>query len=179
MLDIGCGDGTLLEYLGKEKGIKGLGVEISQKAIELAKAKGVKVIKADITKDDFQLNETFNYIILADVLEHMPNAEEIILKLKGHFTKYVIVNLPNSGFIIDRLRLLFGRFPKQWLLHPSEHLRFWTVNDFIFWCSQLGFQVEKYFGMQIQFYEFFPQVFCKYYPKLFSRDVLYLLKEQK
>lgn len=175
ILDIGCGDGTLLCYLRQEKDAKVLGIEISQKAVDLAKAQGVEVIRADITDDGFNLTKSFDYIIMTDVLEHLPNAEEVMLKLKGKFSKYLLVSLPNSAFVVDRLRLLFGRFPKQ-AMHPSEHLRFWAVPDFTFYCQQLGFKVEKYYGVQIQFYEFLPKLFWKYYPKLFSRAILYLIK---
>ncbi len=176
VLDIGCGDGALLSYLRQEKKVKVLGLEISQKAVDLARARGIEVIRQDVTRDDFNLTDPFDYIIMTDVLEHVPNSEEVVLKLKGKFNKYLLINLPNSGFVVDRLRLLLGRFPKQWLLHPAEHLRFWTMSDFIFWCQQLGFKVEKYYGVQIQFYEFLPKLFWKYYPKLFSRNILYLIK---
>jgi len=175
VLDIGCGDGALLDYLRQEKKAKVMGIEISQKAVDLARAKEIEVIRQDITRDDFNLIEPFDYIIMTDVLEHLSNCEGVMLKLKGKFNKYLLINLPNSGFVVDRLRLLFGRFPKQWLLHPSEHLRFWTVNDFGFWCQQLGFKIERYYGIQVQFYEFLPMLFWKYCPKLFSRNILYLI----
>ena len=108
----------------------------------------------------------------------MPNPEQLILKLRGRFRKYLIITIPNTGFAGERLRLLLGRFPKQWALHPSEHLRFWTVTDFIFWCQQLGFRVEKYYGILDEFYDIKIKVW-KYYPKLFSRYILYIVNEAK
>lgn len=177
VLDIGCGDGTLLHHLRKTKGIEAHGIETSEKAIELARGKAIEVEKADITQGEFQLTETYDYIILSEVLEHLPNPEELMSKLRGKFSKYLILTIPNTGFVTERLRLLLGRFPKQWVLHPSEHLRFWTVTDFIFWCQQLGFRVESYYGLLDEFYDIKIKLW-KYYPKLFSRFILYRVTEQ-
>lgn len=172
VLDIGCGDGTLLHYLQEAKGIRGKGIEVSEKAVELARGKGIDVEKADVTKEDFGITETYDYVIISEVLEHLPNSEELMLKVKDRFRKYLIVTIPNTGFVGERLRLLLGRFPKQWVLHPSEHLRFWTVRDFIFWCQQLGFRVESYSGLFDEYYDIkFP--LWKWCPKLFSRYILY------
>ena len=177
VLDIGCGDGTLLYYLRKAKGIEAHGIEASEKAIEIAQEKTIEVKKADITKEEFQLTTTYDYIILSEVLEHLPNPERLLLMLRGKFSKYIIITIPNTGFAGERLRLLLGRFPKQWVVHPSEHLRFWTVTDFIFWCQQLGFRVERYYGLFDEFYDIKIRLW-KYYPKLFSRYILYKVTEQ-
>lgn len=179
VLDIGCGDGKLLRYLARERDATVTGIEVSQNAVDLAAAQGVAVMLQDVTQDDFQLAEQYDYIIMTDVLEHLRNAEEVVSKLKGRFRKSLVVNLPNSGFIVDRARLLFGRFPRQWSTHPSEHLRFWTLSDFVFWCRQMGLEIEAYYGVQIQFYEFLPKLFWRWYPGLFSRNIIYVLKEME
>lgn len=176
VLDIGCGDGALLHYLRKAKGIEAHGIETSEKATELAREKTIKVKKADITQEEFQLKETYDYIILSEVLEHLPNPERLLSILRGKFSKYIIITIPNTGFAGERLRLLLGRFPKQWVVHPSEHLRFWTVTDFIFWCEQLGFRVEKYYGLFDEFYDIKIKLW-KYYPKFFARYILYKVTE--
>ena len=177
VLDIGCGDGTLLHYLQRAKGIEAHGIEVSEKAIELAGGKGIKVARADISQREFQLTETYDFIIASEVIEHLPNPEELMSKLRGKFRKYLIITIPNTGFVGDRLRLLLGRFPKQWVVHPSEHLRFWTVTDFVFWCEQLGFKVESYYGMLDEYYDLKIKLW-KYYPKLFSRYILYKVAER-
>ena len=179
VLDIGCGDGKLLRYLARERGATVAGIEVSQNAVTLAAAQGVPVMLGNVTQDDFQLTEQYDYVIMTDVLEHLHNAEEVISKLKGRFRNSLLVGLPNSGFVVDRLRLLFGRFPKQWHIHPSEHVRFWTLSDFVFWCRQLGLEVEAYYGVQIQFSEFLPKLFWRWYPRLFSRKIVYVLKEME
>ena len=98
-------------------------------------------------------------------------------KLKGKFRKQLIITIPNTGFLGERLRLAFGRFPKQWVLHPSEHLRFWTVTDFMFWCDQLGYKVDRYYGLLDEYYNDKINLW-KYYPRLFSRYIVYTITEK-
>jgi 2-polyprenyl-3-methyl-5-hydroxy-6-metoxy-1,4-benzoquinol methylase len=163
--------------LGREKNCKGHGIDVSEKAVQLARQNGIRAEVADITQEGFQLSAQYDYIVISEVLEHLPNPEHLVSKLKGRFRKYIIVTIPNTGFAGERLRLLMGKFPRQWVLHPSEHIRFWTVSDFIYWCEQLGFKVERYQGMQEEFYDIKIRIW-KYYPRLCSRYVLYLLKEK-
>ena len=85
---------------------------------------------------DLIKNNNPNYISLFEVLEHMKNPEDFLLKLLNHKNIKVFISLPNTGFFTHRIRLLFGRFPLQWIAHPSEHLRFWTITDLKWW---LGF----------------------------------------
>ena len=171
VLDIGCGNGELLEFLRREKNIAGKGIDISQAAAEAVKSKGFEIEVADITKLSFKIKVHYDYIILSEVLEHIPNSEEVLLKTKGKFRKACFVSIPNTGYILDRLRLLFGRFPAQYVYHPQEHLRFWTVKDFLFWAEQLGFKIINYKGSSG-----FPKLW-RYFPGLFARQVLYILEE--
>ena len=79
-----------------------------------------------------------------EVLEHIPNAEEAMFRIKDAFkSKIAFFSIPNSGSLYDRIRLLRGRFPKQWVVHPSEHVRFWTLNDFKFTLSSLDIKLVK------------------------------------
>lgn len=178
VLDIGCGDGSLLAFLKQSKDIYPYGIEISPTACKLAQEKGIKVFQKDITKESLP-TETFDYIIMSEVLEHLTNPVEILLQLNGHFSHRLLITIPNTGAINDRLRLLFGRFPKQWILHPSEHLHFWTVTDFLFLCRQLGFKVEKVYGLYDPYYNLGCLKLWKSYPKLFTRYILYEIKESK
>ncbi len=80
-------------------------------------------------------------------------------------------------------RYLFADFPFVENFNASLDYEAYRTkraeNGFCFWCGQLSFQVERYFGLQIQFYEFLPKMFWKYFPRLFSRNVLYLIKERQ
>ena len=176
VLDIGCGDGTFLQHLIKTKSIQGKGLDISEKGVDLTRRKGIEAERTDIAKEGFKITGTYNYIILSEVIEHLPKPEELLKMLKGKFQKNLIITIPNTGFLGERLRLLLGRSPKQWVYHPSEHLRFWTVDDFLFWCGQLGFRVEKYYGLIDEYYDI-KMPLWKWFPRLFSRYILYLVKE--
>jgi len=177
VLDMGCGDGTLLQYLVNTRSIRGKGMDISEKGIELTRQKGIAAEKANLAEEGLTITGTYDYIILSEVIEHLPKPEELIKMLKGKFTKRLIITIPNTGFIGERLRLLFGRSPKQWVYHPSEHLRFWTADDFLYWTGQLGLEVEKYYGLLDEYYDIKLPLW-KYYPRLFSRYILYLIKEK-
>jgi len=177
VLDVGCGGGNLLQYLVEKKKIKPFGVDVAVKADELTRKRGIEAQVADLTKDGFTLPQTYDYVVISEVLEHLPNPEQLMFKLKGKVNKFIIITVPNTGFIGERLRMLFGRFPKQWVLHPSEHLRFWTVADFIYWCGQLGFKVVSYRGMLDEFYDIKIKVW-KFWPRLFARYVLYKIAER-
>jgi methionine biosynthesis protein MetW len=138
VLDIGCGDGSLLAYLKETRGAQPHGVELSAVACEIARQKGIHVLQADVTKDTSGLSEQVDYVVISEVLEHVTNPEAVLLSVKDRVTKRVRVDIPNTGALNDRMRLLFGRFPKQWVFHAGEHIRFWTVTDFLFLCRQLG-----------------------------------------
>ena len=175
VLDIGCGDGTLLRYLTETKNIQGKGIDVSERALALAREKGIEVYQGDLTDDSFAIDGSYDYILMIDVLEHLPNPEKVLVKTKGRFRRAVLLLLPNTGFIVDRLRLLFGRFPRQWEYWPWEHLRFWTVKDFLFWSRSLGFRVKRCYGTPLAPAQFFK--LWKYWPSLFARYVIYELVE--
>ncbi len=171
VLDIGCGDGTLLKYLTEKKNIKGVGIDISNNAIEMARSKGIGAQVCDVSSPDFSVEDDYDYIVLSEVLEHLPNPEEVLDKVRHKFNKSLIVTIPNIGYYRHRIRLLFGRFPIQWVQHPTEHLRFWTVKDFIFWAENLGFQIiniRSSNGLAI---------FHEHMPNLFGHQIVFEMKE--
>jgi len=87
-------------------------------------------------------DKTFDYIVLSEILEHIQEPEKIMRIIKNRFNKNVIITIPNSGFILHRLRLLFGKFPVVVIVyHVKEHIRFWTHSDFRYWCKHLGYKV--------------------------------------
>jgi methionine biosynthesis protein MetW len=176
VLDMGCGDGILLQHLIKTRSIRGKGMDISEKGIELTRGKGIEAERADLAREDFRITGTYDYIILSEVIEHLPKPEELLKMLKGKFNKNLIITIPNTGFLGERLRLLLGRSPKQWVYHPSEHLRFWTVDDFLFWAEQLGLKVERYHGLLDEYYDIKIPLW-KWFPRLFSRYILYYIED--
>ena len=177
VLDMGCGDGTMLYHLTQIKNIHGHGLEISETGVEITKRKGISVEQVNLSDENLQINGNYDYILSSEVIEHMPKPEELIKLVRGKFNKRLIISIPNTGFLGERLRLLLGKTPKQWVYHPSEHLRFWTVDDFVFWIEQLGLKVEKYYGLRDEYYDIKIPLW-KYYPRLFSRYILYVIKEE-
>lgn len=183
ILDIGCGDGTVIEYLSKHnKPQEIIGIDISQKAVDFVKTKGYNAIKLDVFSNeflDFINNEKFDYIIITEVLEHVQEPEKIILSIKNNFTNSLFVSIPNAGFFVNRLRLLFGKFPLVMIQQNiKEHIRFWTLKDFIFWCNFLGTKVDKIFVSAGLFYK--PLEFLeKMFPSLFGNQLLFKITNDK
>jgi methionine biosynthesis protein MetW len=142
VLDLGVGDGALLRYLIDHRRVAGYGLDVSPKAVAFCRANGLDVELADINRPitDF-LRQPFDYIILSEIIEHLSDPESLLNRLRPYARKGIIVSIPNTGYHQHRLRLLFGRFPLQWVVTPGEHLRFWTRADFHWWARQLGFTI--------------------------------------
>ena len=171
ILDIGCGAGTFLLELGDLKRISGVGVDISQKAIEIARMNGVEAYVSDASKDDLSELGEFEIITCFEVLEHIPNSEVLLRNILSWFPDAdVIVSIPNTGYIASRFRLLMGRFPKQWHIHPSEHLRYWTLRDFRVMVEGMGYKV-----LQILPVRGFPTL-ARWRPSLFSTALVFHLR---
>ena len=167
VMDLGCGDGAVLKYLNERAGIKGVGVDISDEILNRAKKIGIEVYKKDIF--DFQSLDDLpkvDYILGLEVIEHLPCPEELIETLESKTRKGFIFSFPNTGYYAHRLRLLFGRFPLQWITHPGEHLRFWTVRDARWWVHAINYKLDK-----IILYKGLP-VLNKIWSTMFSQGVI-------
>ncbi len=177
VLDLGVGDGALLQYLIMQRGVEGYGLDISQKAVDFCRAQGLNVALSDITQPitenlaiHFPAVNQFDYVILSEIIEHIPDPESLLDSLRPLVRKGIIVSIPNTGFHQHRLRLLLGRFPLQWVVTPGEHLRFWTRADFHWWTRQIGFMISAEVP-----YEGTP-ILRQIYPSLFAAAFVYLLK---
>jgi len=171
VLDVGCGEGTILQYLIEHKAVDAHGVDISERAVAHCRAQGLDVWLADVTRPDVldALGE-YDYIILSEIIEHLPTPEELLEGLQSHVRQAFIISVPNTGYIWHRLRLLLGRFPLQWLAHPGEHLRFWTHLDFLWWANWLGYRVQAAIP-----YQGTPGL-KRLWPNLFASGMLYVLE---
>ncbi len=177
VLDLGVGDGALLQYLIAQRGIDGYGLDISPKAVAFCRAQGLKVALSDITRpmgdnlaEHFPEIDQFDYVILSEIIEHVPDPESLLDSLRPFARQAIIVSIPNTGFHQHRLRLLLGRFPLQWVVTPGEHLRFWTLADFRWWTRQIGFRISAEIP-----YEGTP-VLKSLYPSLFAAAFVYVLR---
>lgn len=140
VLDLGCGDGTLLHYLSSKLNVRGYGVEISAHNILMCMQKGINVIHSDLETglSGFE-NASFDYVILSQTLQAMKNTENIILEML-RVGKEGIVSFPNFGYWRNRLQVATGHMPVspnlpyQWYDTPNIHLC--TLHDFERLCQQ-------------------------------------------
>src|SRR5690606_28479915 len=134
VLDLGCGDGTLLAYLQANKQIIGAGVEISDELVIASVRRGVQVVQQNLEGglalfDDNQ----FDTVVLSKTLQSMHNTEHILREM-ARVAKYGIVSFPNFGHWPHGLSILRGRMPVtgempyQWFDTPNIHLC--TLKDF-------------------------------------------------
>lgn len=166
ILDIGCGDGRILAYLkGKNSGLQLSGIDSSQKALEVARGRGLDAMQGDLRDLSSLSDHSADYVVLFEVLEHMADSEKLLAWACEHARKAVVFSVPNTGFIMHRLRLLFGRFPLQWRAHPAEHLRFWTMRDMHWWLCSLGYRYE------VHAYEGVPAL-NRIWPALFAAGLI-------
>ena len=136
ILDIGCGNGRLLNYLIKTKSVDASGIDNSNTAVSFATNNGLDVKHEDIMSASFCIKKEHDHIILSDVLEHIADPEKVMNKVWNKFRISLLITLPNIGHLSYRLRFLLGRFPECWKWHPGEHIRHWTKKDFThFLCS--------------------------------------------
>lgn len=113
VLDIGCGDGILMDLL-KKKGINVEGVDISSEAIMICKRKGHNVALIDIARDKLPFtNKSFDLIFLLDVLEHLYNPEDFLKEIIRISRGYIILSVPNFNSFAARVQVLFGCVPEN------------------------------------------------------------------
>ena len=145
VLDLGCGDGSLLAYLQASRGATGYGIEIDDDGVLACVGNGVSVIQSDLESglagfDD----QSFDSVILSQTLQAMRHTEEIVLEML-RVGREAIVTFPNFGHWSHRLQVLRGRMPVskslpyQWYDTPNVHLC--TVADFDAFCSAHAFRV--------------------------------------
>jgi methionine biosynthesis protein MetW len=179
VMDIGCGDGTMIDYLSKNNKARAVGIDISQMAVDFTRQKGHEAYRYNVLEGEFKeylKGKKFDYIIITEVLEHIQDPEELMLAIKGHFNESIFVSIPNSGFFINRVRLLFGKFPLVLIQqHVKEHIRFWTLADFKYWTSFLGLRLAQYIpsaGLNFKPLGFLE----RWWPSLFASQILYEIK---
>ena len=148
VLDIGCGDGALLAYLAREKGVDGRGIELSQSGVNACVRHGLSVIQGDADRDlDAFPNGAFDVVVLSQTLQATRRPRHVVEELL-RIGKRAIVSFPNFGFWRIRLGLLFrGRMPVSELLnHPwyeTPNIHLCTIRDFVVLCDEIGAGIER------------------------------------
>ena len=145
VLDLGCGDGELLNYLKKERNITGYGIEKDPNNWLKSLKKGINVLQVDIEAGlpEFEDN-SFDVVILSKTIQSMHNTEEILDEML-RVGKHVIVTFPNFGYWRDRIQSIKGVMPKSkelpysWFNTPNVHLC--TIKDFDDLCKSNAYKI--------------------------------------
>ena len=148
VLDVGCGDGTLMKFLKENKNVDTRGFEISKTKAQNCIGKGLSVIEGDAEKDLQQFpNSSFDYAILSQTLQAFYNPEKVIDDLL-RVSKKAIVTIPNFGFWKIRLHLLLKgtmpitkNLPDEWYNTPNLHMC--TIKDFFNFCSKKNIKLDQ------------------------------------
>lgn len=148
VLDLGCGDGDLLAQLIEEKGVKGIGIEISQNSVISALEKGLSVIQGDIDEGLKEFGDKeYDWVILNQTLQSTEKPDYVIEEML-RVGKRAVVSFPNFAYWRVRFYLFFtGHMPKskilpfEWYDTPNIHLL--TVNDFYEFCKKRNIKILK------------------------------------
>ena len=148
VLDVGCNDGTLMEFLKTNKNIDIRGIEISKDQVQTCIAKGLTVIEGNAEFDLKQFpNDSFDYVILSQTLQAFKNTE-IVTKELLRVGKKAIVTIPNFGHWKVRMNLLTKgtmpvtkTIPHHWYNTPNLHMC--TIKDFVSFSKIIDFKIFK------------------------------------
>ena len=140
VLDLGCGDGSLLQYLAQMRGVHGYGVEISPQNIVACVRNGVNVIQDDLETGLAEIEDaSFDVVILSQTLQAMRHTEDIVDEML-RVGRQAIVTFPNFGYWRNRVAVTLGNMPVsenlpyEWYDTPNVHLC--TIDDFERFCAK-------------------------------------------
>ena len=148
VLDVGCGDGTLMEYLKKNQKNDVRGLEPKKDLVQKCISKGLSVIEGNAEKELIQFpKKSFDYVVLSQTLQAFLNPEEVLNQLL-RIGKQTIVSIPNFGYWKIRLHLLFKgtmpitkNIPYEWYNTPNLHMC--TIQDFVDFCSRQNIKIDR------------------------------------
>lgn len=148
VLDIGCGDGLLLDYLHHFKAVDGRGIELSTEGVQACVSAGLSVVQGDAENDlkDYP-DQAFDYVVLSQTLQAM-NAPRDVLEQMLRIGRHAVVSFPNFAhwrvrwYLLTKGRMPVSRsLPLEWYETPNIH--FCTIRDFVELCRQSGITIER------------------------------------
>jgi methionine biosynthesis protein MetW len=152
VLDVGCGDGSLMNFLVKEKNIKVRGLELEKQNVQECIYKGLPVIQGNAETELYQFpNQSFDYVVLSQTLQAFYKPDKVLKELL-RIGKSVIVSIPNFGYWKVRTSLLFfGKMPvtktlpNSWYDTPNLHMC--SIKDFFNYCDKQNLEIKKVIGV--------------------------------
>ena len=146
VLDVGCGDGSLMSLLEKEKNIEVRGLELNKKNVQKCIHKGLPVIQGNAETELHQFpNKSFDYVVLSQTLQAFYDPDKVLKELL-RIGNSVIVSIPNFGYWKVRMKLLFfGKMPvtktlpNTWYNTPNLHMC--TIKDFVEFSKIMNFKI--------------------------------------
>lgn len=152
VLDLGCGDGAMLDLLQRERGCSGYGIEIADADVAACVRRGVNVIQLNLEEGLALFDDaSFDVVLQIDTLQHLHNAETM-LRETARVGRTGIVAFPNFGHWPNRLAVLRGRMPVtrrlpyQW--YDTPNIRVGTYSDFEALALKNGLRILDAFGLQ-------------------------------
>ena len=152
VLDLGCGDGAMLEHLIRERDCTGYGVEIDDANVQACVARGVNVIQLNLDEGLAMFGDaSFDVVLQIDTLQHLHNTE-VMLRETARVGRTGIVAFPNFGHWPNRLAVMRGRMPVtkvlpyQW--YDTPNIRVGTLNDFAALAQKNQLHILDAFGLQ-------------------------------
>ena len=152
VLDLGCGDGAMLDYLQRERGCSGYGIEIADANVLACVRRGVNVIQLNLDEGLAMFGDnSFDVVLQIDTLQHLRNAE-VMLRETARVGKSGIVAFPNFAHWPNRVSVLRGRtpvtrrLPYQW--YDTPNIRVGTFKDFEVLAHKNKLRILDAFGLQ-------------------------------
>ena len=152
VLDVGCGDGSLMNLLVKEKNIEVRGLELEKQNVQECIYKGLPVIQGNAETELYQFPEkSFDYVVLSQTLQAFYNPDKVLKELL-RIGKSVVISIPNFGYWKVRTSLLFfGKMPvtktlpNKWYNTPNLHMC--SIKDLFSYCDNQNINIKKVIGI--------------------------------
>jgi methionine biosynthesis protein MetW len=177
MLDLGCGDGTLLKHLRDKSRVRGIGLEINKKDIESCVKDKLSVIQSDLNNglQDYFSDNSFDYVVMSQTLQATAQPDVLIEEML-RVGQQGIVTFPNMAHWLGRLQLAVGGYmpvtkslPNKWFNTPNIHLC--TVQDFETLCHHRNIQILE--RTVVDYTHSKTTLLMKLFPNLFGEIAIY------